>query len=153
MLFWYKSFLPQEYTKELTKQRAHNIYACGTHCFLFGTKQISSLHPVKIFIFHLIFIGPCIVIYSQPTRCTCYLKLFILVKRCTCFGRSFRPSSGAQYSNGICQTAAATCCYRGWDGTQFHLIPDSSSCLTYVYRCCIRSFELLMMDGKTVRNM
>ena len=32
----------------------------------------------------------------HPTRCTCYLKLFILVKRSTCFGRSFRPSSGAQ---------------------------------------------------------
>ena len=45
----------------------------------------------------------------QPTRCTCYLKLFILVKRSTCFRRSFRPSSGAQncvYSNGICQTDA-----------------------------------------------
>jgi len=40
--------------------------------------------------------------YSKPTRCTCYLKLFILVKRSTCFGRSFRPLSGAQncvYSN------------------------------------------------------
>jgi hypothetical protein len=49
----------------------------------------------------------------QPKRCTAYLKLFILVKRSTCFGRSYRPSSGAQncvYSNGICQTAAATCC-------------------------------------------
>jgi len=32
----------------------------------------------------------------QPTNCTCYLKLFILVKRSTCFGRSFRPLSGAQ---------------------------------------------------------
>jgi hypothetical protein len=49
----------------------------------------------------------------QPTRCTCYLKLFILVKRSTCFGRPLRPSSGAQncvYSNGICPTVAATCC-------------------------------------------
>jgi len=49
-----------------------------------------------------------------------FLKLFILVKHSTCFGRSFLPSSGAQncvYSNGICQTAAATCCYRRWDGT------------------------------------
>jgi hypothetical protein len=46
----------------------------------------------------------------------------------------FRPSSGAQnciYSNGICQSAVTTCCYRGWDGTQFHPIPDSSNCLTY----------------------
>jgi hypothetical protein len=51
------------------------------------------------------------------TKCIFYLKLFILVKHSTCFGRSFRPSSGAKncaYSNGKCQTAAATCCYRGW---------------------------------------
>jgi len=37
-----------------------------------------------------------------------------------CVFRSIRPSSGAQnciHSDGICQTAAATCCYRGWDGT------------------------------------
>jgi hypothetical protein len=40
MFFWYKIFVPQEYIKELTKQRAHNIYACGIYCFLFGTKQI-----------------------------------------------------------------------------------------------------------------
>jgi len=42
-----------------------------------------------------------------------FLKLFILVKCSTCFGRSFRPSPGAQnctYSNGICQTAAVICC-------------------------------------------
>jgi len=54
------------------------------------------------------------------------LSQIILVKRFTSFGRSFRPSSGAQncvYNNGICQTVAATCCYRGWDD---HLIPDSS---------------------------
>jgi hypothetical protein len=46
----------------------------------------------------------------QPTKFACYFKLFIIVKRSTCFERSFRPSSGAQdcvYSNGICQTAAA----------------------------------------------
>jgi len=53
----------------------------------------------------------------QPTRCTYYLKLFILVKRSKCFGRSFLPSSGAQncvYSKGICQTAAATCYEITW---------------------------------------
>ena len=58
------------------------------------------------------------IVRVQPTRCTRYLKLFILVKRSTCFGRSFRPSSVAQncvYSNGICQTAAATCCWMRWD--------------------------------------
>jgi hypothetical protein len=62
----------------------------------------------------------------QPTRCTCYIKLFILVKFCTYFGRTFRPLSGVQncvYSNGICQVVVATGCYRGWAG--------SSSYLTY----------------------
>jgi len=34
---------------------------------------------------------------------------------------------------------------------EFHLVPASSSCLTYA--CCMCSFELLKMDGKTVRNM
>jgi len=40
---------------------------------------------------------------------------------------------------------------------EFHLVPankqtDSSICLTNVC-CCMYSLELLMMDGKTVRNM
>jgi hypothetical protein len=47
------------------------------------------------------------------------------------------------------QTAAAI-----WDEMemQFHLIPDSSSCLTYTVAVYAVS-ELLMMDGKAVRNM
>jgi len=39
-----------------------------------------------------------------------FLKLFILVKRYTCFGRSLRPSSGAQnctYSN---RHVSNSCC-------------------------------------------
>jgi len=65
----------------------------------------------------------CYIPTVQTTRCPCYLKLFILVKCSTCFGLSFRPSSGAQncvHSNGICQTAAATCCYQECD--EFHLM-------------------------------
>jgi hypothetical protein len=72
----------------------------------------------------------------QPTRCTCYLKLFILVKPSTLFRRSFRPSSGAQncvYSNGICHsTAAATCCYQEWE---FHLIPQMHLLSEIIYSC------------------
>ena len=77
----------------------------------------------------------------QTTRCTCYLKLFIIVRRSTCFGRSFRPSSGAQNcvsSNGICQRAAATCC-------SSPIAADNSSCLTYtvaVYAVLSSSFCL-----------
>jgi heme A synthase len=42
----------------------------------------------------LTFIGLCIVIYSysKTNRMHLFLKLFILAKHTTCFGRSFRPS-------------------------------------------------------------
>jgi len=65
----------------------------------------------------------------QPTRRTSYLKLFILEKRSTYFRLSLRPSSGAQncaYSNGICQTAAATCCHLYMFRTVFPSIIRSS---------------------------
>ena len=76
----------------------------------------------------------CKTSYSTTNKMHLFLKLFILVKLSTCFGRSFRPSSGAQ-----------NCTY----GNK-HM--SSSSCLTYA--CChMCSFELVMMDGKTARNM
>ena len=34
--------------------------------------------------------------YSTTNKMHLFLKVFILVKRSTCFGWSFRPSSGAQ---------------------------------------------------------
>jgi hypothetical protein len=77
----------------------HNL-----HTALIHTEKLSAGHS------HFISKLPLSVPTVQPTRCTCYLKLFILVKRSTCFGRSFSPSSGAQNcarNNGICQTAAA----------------------------------------------
>jgi len=49
--------------------------------------------------------------YSTTTKGDLFLKLFILVKHSTCFGRSFRPSSGAQdctYSN---RRMSNSCCY------------------------------------------
>ena len=61
--------------------------------------------------------------YSTTNKMQLFLKLnvFILVKRSTYFGQSFRPSWGAQ------------------------------NC---TYACCrMCSFELLIMKGKTVRNM
>jgi len=65
-------------------------------------------HEVEEYSSHSHFIWLPIV---KPTRYTCYLKLFILVKRSTCFGRSFHPSSGVQdctYSN---RHMSNSCCY------------------------------------------
>jgi len=62
-----------------------------------------------------------------------FLDLSISINCSTCFRRFLRPLSGAQnctYSDKYCQNNAAACCYRGcyrgWDGTEFHLIHDSS---------------------------
>ena len=76
-------------------------------------------------------IGPCIVIYyfSTTNKMHLFLKLFILVKR-SAFGRSFRPSSGAQnctYSN---KHMSNSCCY-------LLLTASTSSCLTYA--CAVLS--------------
>jgi hypothetical protein len=65
------------------------------------------------------FIGLCSVIYSYSTtnKMHLFLKLFILVKCSTCFGRSFRPSYGAQnctYSN---RHMSNSCCYLLLAGT------------------------------------
>ena len=87
--------------------------------------------------------------YSTTNKMHLFLKLFILVKLYTCFGRSFRPSSGAQNCTYGNRHMSNSCCYLLLAGT---LAAGKSSCLTY--GCCrMSSFELLMMDGKTVRNM
>ena len=59
-----------------------------------------------------------------------FLDLFISINYSTCFRRFLCPTSGAQnctYSVSYCQTNTAACCHRGWDGTKFHLIRNSSS--------------------------
>jgi hypothetical protein len=92
------------------------IYSCKT-LYMFRTVFPSIIRSSKLRILQR----------YMSNRC-CYSLLsgirwnWVLEKRSTCFGRSFRPSSGAQnclYRNGICQTAAATRCYRGWDVTEF----------------------------------
>jgi hypothetical protein len=53
----------------------------------------------------------------------------------TCFRRFLRPSSGVKnctYSVRYCQTNTAACCYRGWDGTSFHII--------HTWRCMLYSW-------------
>ena len=73
----------------------------------------------------LTLIGPRIVIYSYSTinKMHLFLKLFILVKRSSCFGRSFHPSSGAQnytYSN---SHTSNSCCYLLLTGTIWDAVP------------------------------
>jgi len=76
----------------------------------------------------------------------------------TCFRRFLRLSSGAQkctYSVRYYQTNTAACCYRGWDGTPFHLIHDTSKQQYWfenIWRC-IYTFVLLVMDRRTAWNM
>jgi hypothetical protein len=80
-----------------------------------GTLSVSTL-------LLLTFIAPCIVIYScsKTNKMHLFLKLFILVKHSTSFGRSFRPSPGAQdctYSN---RHMSNSCCYLLLAGTKWN---------------------------------
>jgi hypothetical protein len=76
--------------------------------------------------------------YSKTNKTQLFHKLFIFMKHSTCYRRSFLPSSGTQdctYSNRHMSNSCCCC-----------------SCLTCAC-CCMCSLELLMIDGKTVRNM
>ena len=95
----------------------------------------------------LTFIGPCIanIFAEYNQQDATFHKLFISVRRSTCFRRFFRPSSGAQ-----------NCTYsdRYLSDRYYHLLlawlaTDSGIGLTNTWRCMC-SFELLMVDGKTV---
>jgi len=96
----------------------------------------------------------------KPTRCT----IFEFTEyHSTCFGLSFRPSSGVQdCTHSIRYTCMS---YRLVDcllaGTRWNcsfiscrLASSQLTCMAYKYTwCCVYSLELLMMDGKTARNM
>ena len=71
------------------------------------------IRKLTVFTVNLTFIGPCIVIYSYSTTnmMHLFLKLFILVKHSTCFGRSFRTSSGAQNCTYGNRHMSNGCCY------------------------------------------
>jgi len=80
-------------------------------------------------------------VYSQNTanKTRHFSNLFISVRRCTCFRRFFCPSSGAQNCTYSARLLA-------------RLEAGSSNGLTNTWRRMC-SFELLMMDGKTVWDM
>ena len=52
-------------------------------------------------------------------------------------------------ATGICQTDTAVCLLAGMKW-KCYLLASSQQ---YLFGCCMYSVELLMMDGKTVRNM
>jgi len=81
-----------------------------------------------------------------------FLELFISIHCSKCFRRFFRPLSRAQnctYSVRYCQTNTAVCWCRGWDGTTFHLIQNSSRQQYWFDNTwrCMYSFVLLMIGG------
>jgi len=84
-------------------------------------------------ILHVIHWHVVIIPIVQPTRCTCYCKWFIIVKRSACFGLSVHHQelktayTATVYVKQLLLPAAI-----GDEmELQLHLIPHSSSCLTY----------------------
>ena len=96
----------------------------------------------------LTFICPCIAnIFAECNQQDAtFHNLFISVRRSTCFRRFFRPSPGAQ----ICTYSVRPILLPA--ASLARLATGSSTGLTNTWRCML-SFELLMMDGKTVWNM
>jgi len=105
-----------------------------------------SAKKIVLYIFSLVlWMAKCRITSTvKQTRCTIFK---FIEYHATYFGRSFRPSSGVQECiHSIMYTSMS---YRLVDcllaGTRWN-------CMTYTW-CYVYSLELLMMDGKTVRNM
>ena len=99
-----------------------------------------------------------------------FFKLFILVKRSTCFGRSSHPSWGAQNCTYGNRRMSNSCCYLLLAGTKWNShqcqtgkrerernikgkLYKTNAAMWYNKICCwTYSFEL-MMDGKTAGNV
>jgi hypothetical protein len=79
--------------------------------------------------------------YSKTNQMHLFLKLFVLAKHSTCFGRFFRPSSLVQDCTYSSRHMSNRYCYLLLAGT---LAAGSSICLTYAC-CCMCSLELLMI--------
>ena len=150
-----------DYTK-LISQRSHkssgvtSIWKNMIIIMLKDTRGVNNTCHANVLVY-MTFIGPCIMIYfySKTNEMHQCIK-FILEWHPTCFGRSFRPSSGVEdctysnthLSNRYCCLLATGCemelvCH-------FHLVPTSKEtaviCLTNAY-CCMYSLQVLMMDG------
>ena len=84
----------------------------------------------------------------KPTRNT----IFEFIKyHSTCFGRSFRPSSGVQdctYSISYMSYRFVDCLLAATSSISCTLTSSQRTCVTCTW-CCMYSLELLMMNGKT----
>jgi len=85
----------------------------------------------------------------KPTRCTNFSILF-LEGNSACFEQFLCPTSGvfhSTHSNGISHAGLLNSL---WAGSGWNCVAAN---LYDLYRCCVDSERLLMMDRGTVRNM
>jgi len=139
--------------KFLEKTASFNSTAGGINTLWWYVCAICWLHRYKMSDQTLLFIScswdraSWYISIVKSTRCT----IFEFIEyHSTCFGGSFRPSSGVQ----ACTYSIRYVLYRLVDCSSI-LCPLASSqltCMTHTW-CCMYRLELLMMDGKTVRNM
>ena len=86
----------------------------------------------------------------KTTKCTSFSNLFYFVVAFYLFRTVHHQESKTIHTvSGVCQTGSVDCLLAG---TGWNCSAVSSICLTYIC-CCMYSLELLMMHGKTVRNM
>ena len=76
------------------------IYSCKT-LYMFRTVFPSIIRSSRLHIRQKVYVKQLLLPAAsgdemELQKDALFLKLFILVERSTCFGRSFRPSSGAQ---------------------------------------------------------
>jgi len=130
-------------------EEAVRIWKVLIHSFVLSETCVKTVivNNLMDLTFNLTFVGPGIanIISEYNQQDATFLNLFISVRRSGCFRRFFRPSSGAQNCTYSIRYLSDRYC-------DLLLALGGSNGLTNTW-CCMCSFELLMMDGKTVWNM
>ena len=139
------------------------IYFILEKLYVFRTVFPSIISSSRLYIRQQAYVRYCYLLASGnemelhlvPASKQC-LKFILFWENSTCFGRSFRPSSVvhdcACSNRHMSDTAICLLVGTRWNSIWFPLASSSTVCITYAC-CCMYSRELLMMDGKTVRNV
>ena len=108
----------------------------------------------KFFFLSFTFVGPCIVNVFKQNQQDATLHNGIYYYKCsTCFRLFHRPSSGAQNCIHSIGYLSSFFCFLPLSCSNSLMIAVRSRKSSTNTRCCLYSFELLMMGGGTAWNM
>jgi hypothetical protein len=157
VVFAYLKLLSRNYMWITEKKLIKSLAGIrAENCRYSNDNALPLYHPACWNHFFLTFMGPCIVNIFKYNQQDATLHNSIYYYKCsTCFRRLLRPSSGAQNCIHSIRYLSRFFCFLLLLWVSYNLPTQAvrSSKSSKNTRCCVYSFELLMMGGGTAWNI